>query len=1409
MSEFSRPASGFRYKSGGMKVNSTPDALSEGKYPYLQNTRDYHDSSMRSRPQLTPTQTTPAAPGTILAMDAQLGVYKINSSLYYAGALIDTGYSYGVGASILPFRPDASPTAWDYVFDAAKGTKVSVAGGAPILAPIGVAEPQTPPAAAIQTTGVSQFTLTNVAWTQGGTAGVPTGSNRISDTVLAVFSDPDTPASLLASWYCQVAGTQQYQVGAYLGPLNLTGGGTISGIVQDVFPAFNPTSQVLIQSIYYYSGTTGRCVIVPTQTTSEGRSLTQTAGTTVLSQDYIASLRRGSLVSLAGEACIVASVTMGPTGLVCFEVTTTGTHAVGDVIFGVPCILIGGLSYLGAPVTSTQMTGATYVCTEVSSALTAGIGTLTQPIAALSGHNPFTYPAGLGANTPQTDDYVHISILLSDPTQLIDGKVIFDVGSGDYTSNTYYYSFRQSDLELAASNAQPLLQATQLSLQREYMVEEATAKGITYSDQLAAGTSQWAELTFPISALTRVGNDETKSLTTYTGTQLLLNVAGNVTVSFSSLWISVGNQVDLGDAVTPYYYCFRQRSSQTGARSNRSPITRYGLAPRRQQVLLTPDQTGLDDQCDVLDWYRQGGALEEMTYVGTQQRFLSSTFTDNYPDTYVVTMPTLETDNYQPWPTVDAPFTSVAVSVCGSTAVVQSPPSSSLVTQYLPGNLVVIGQQVYTLRSRPLAGTPVPTTLAVTAITYTTVPSGSGYLTTGTVTISANSPFGADSSFTFTSLTGTPAELNGLTAFLPGPSGVHTFPFYVTHPTSKGNYSGPTTGNITYSAAGYLFQFEENAGTQAYASLQIYEPDVANFPHPYVWGPDTSGRFFSVGDTLRPGFVSWTNPNNPDAASDAHTRELCPPTEPLQNGAVYDGTSCVASPNRWWVGRLIGGPQEYDWQEIPVGAGLAAPYAICSDGQKVYFWAKDGIRSHSGGPSTSLTDADLSTLFPHDGGVFPVSYTYAGQTVYAPDYKYASWFRLTVCNGYLYADYLDATRTPRTLVCNLHTGAWSVDIYADPITSRSVVTASASNNAQPASAIQNLQLYSGSITGVWYTESSTPSPAGEAVPWVVADREEVFGDLRAQKEIGDVSLDLWAAGGDVTAQPYNLGSPLGPGLVIPGGAVSRPEIPAIVPVGTLGVQVLARSVGLVVSGIDQGPATILYSWQPSYIPQPEDTTTRVGDWDDAGSPGNKWWQGFLLNANTYDASKVINVRNGDTLALQPYQSSNIVVTPGSALHNGQQIIAYAFDPPFYAHMVRVEGGDLLPWQDFHATWITEPAPEFGLLWQTQPTSHTLPGYQHVKQLVLAYNAPALVTLTLYVDGVALAPVTFPATTSYAKSVQTLPPNKGLVFQYVLTSTQPFQVWSDDIEIFVKPWGTPGPYTNFRQIGGVMSPAARI
>ena len=79
-----------------------------------------------------------------------------------------------------------------------------------------------------------------------------------------------------------------------------------------------------------------------------------------------------------------------------------------------------------------------------------------------------------------------------------------------------------------------------------------------------------------------------------------------------------------------------------------------------------------------------------------------------------------------------------------------------------------------------------------------------------------------------------------------------------------------------------------------------------------------------------------------------------------------------------------------------------------------------------------------------------------------------------------------------------------------------------------------------------------------------------------------------------------------------------------------------------------------------------------------------------------------------------------------------------------------------------------------------------------------------------VDNVPLTPLTIPNSGgAYKKTLVMLPPNKGLVYDYQINSTTPFQLWDQDFEIWLKAWDSSGPYINAKLLGSDLGDKAEI
>lgn len=461
--------------------------------------------------------------------------------------------------------------------------------------------------------------------------------------------------------------------------------------VQDVFPPL-PTA-LGIESIYYYSGTTGRCVITPASLSP----VPGNSGQSLYEQNLLSGLRRGALVQIGAEVCLVLNVTNGPTGNICFETVTQSNHTAVEGLIGVSAISIFGTANLGDSINSADITFS----------IGTGIGAIQTEIIS----NPFVS----NNFSFQSQDYIHFSMNVDNLAGLNEMKILFDVGDGTFTRNFYTYSVRQNDIVAGISNQLTQLGVAQLVSQRATIDEENAAEsgnqGTTSSSaQSTTGSAQWSEILFPISALERVGNDQTKSLQNVNAVQVLFNASSAINVQFNSMSVLGGFAPDVGQIGAPYQYIIRARSSITGAVSNPSPPMRYGVTTRRGQVsVYVPISYPTDPQADTWDVFRFGGALTAYTYIGSVPIGSTNAFLDTYGDDAVISSQQADYENFEPWPTIDLPFNQTASQVNGTTAVVTITDATlmSNVMRYLPGNLVQIGQQVYTLWTRP---TQIPAT---------------------------------------------------------------------------------------------------------------------------------------------------------------------------------------------------------------------------------------------------------------------------------------------------------------------------------------------------------------------------------------------------------------------------------------------------------------------------------------------------------------------------------------------------------------------------------------------------------------------------------------------------------------------------------------------------------------------------
>lgn len=565
-----------------------------------------------------------------------------------SNSLVGTGFS-GNPLSMVPFRPEQSPLPWMYVADSLQMRKISMALQ---NYPMGVATPLTPPTASYGPASLQliyDFSAGTAAtdWIPTGTDGAVTSGTMLSDTIVVAI--PDTPPPGLVSQFPQFgsilpfSASSEYSVGMILELQAFTP--PAQAIVTDKLSVSWATTT--LSSIVFDSGTNGPCTVtVP--------SIAQ-----ILPDHIIVQLGTGSINP---EYVQVTGCVENPDGTFSFRCTTQFNHAPGVTItaeYAVRC-------YINESILASSLTGTTMKVHCMNSTNSTGTGSLT--LTALKNLSTTNTNGVRPIQTAVPSDVLYLTIAAGSYANLTSITILLDVDAttNNFTGNYYY--------------------------------------GTVSSGFPASGAFTVA---IPISSLTRVGTDATRTLANVAAIRITSVTAASDLINYSSFWIGGQYGPAIGSGAA-YNYVARARSTQTGARSNASPAMRVGLSPTgngKPIAIYMPvfnTLTGIDSQVDVYDIYRIGGTITTFTYIGTMPNppaGLVSVLFDVFPDSAIASNPQLETDNFQPFPTVDTPK-SGTVNVSGTTVTWVS--GDKFNKAWSQGTPITINGVLYSFYQQPL-----------------------------------------------------------------------------------------------------------------------------------------------------------------------------------------------------------------------------------------------------------------------------------------------------------------------------------------------------------------------------------------------------------------------------------------------------------------------------------------------------------------------------------------------------------------------------------------------------------------------------------------------------------------------------------------------------------------------------------
>lgn len=503
-------------------------------------------------------------------------------------------------------------------------------------------------------------------------------------------------------------------------------------------------------------------------------------------------------------------------------------------------------------------------------------------------------------------------------------------------------------------------------------------------------------------------------------------------------------------------------------------------------------------------------------------------------------------------------------------------------------------------------------------------------------------------------------------------------------------------------------------------TLEIPEPIIQGTPMPVMWGPYQE-CLFGAGSDLNSGTVYWTLPGNPDVAPEVSHLIVGGASETMMNGCLYDNRAYCWSDRRLFATLpAFDGVNKFTFTEIPGAKGLIARWAF-TVGPKVWYVASDGIYEFDGGSAINICEA-IRPLFPQGerpgvavNGIQPPKLTLAGSGSQALN------IRLSYHNGYLYFDYLDINDNNRSLVYDVASKAWYLDVYYEAGGGAGVNCRFSEFGLVDGDEVANL------LVGTNFGQLVTPGGTADvnsANTYPIACQLETgannAGDARMRKLWGDAIVGLNPDGASVTVLllSNNLST-------LVSTAVYNTSVYAIQrPIDIQnGAGIVAHNLGCAFSWSSSTATPVLRLWAPSFLSRPDDTLLRGEDWTDCGFRGSKYVRGILIEADTFGLNR--------SLAVQGDQGTLATLTIN---HNGQLLQCYPFNPPIQAEMLRVLGTstDNNPWQDFKVSYIYDEYPELKQLYSPW-TNGGFNGRKYIRGAIINADTANLVQ-SLQVQG---------------------------------------------------------------------------
>jgi hypothetical protein len=309
-----------------------------------------------------------------------------------------------------------------------------------------------------------------------------------------------------------------------------------------------------------------------------------------------------------------------------------------------------------------------------------------------------TLQGGFRASEP--DDIIHMFMRVSRPGIVEEVRVYLVCASGfspsivpgqhdALNSDAFVHTFRPSDITGFVEAQQSGLDAASRTQYTQVIDEylrlpdqsddgkrntgspndrsgRVTSRRSRVPDEMAPGRNVWTEfgtLGKPLrrSDFERIGSTSGRGWDTITGIIIVIKTTTNqvVKVACDDWYLTGGYGLDSSEpGAQPYDYRYTHYHLDTGDEGNPSPIqtSAQELYPMRQRTAIQPPgpYTGAGNARVRQRFYRRGGTITDDWYYVGQNTANGAEFVDTQSDLDISAAPTVEIDNYQPVPSVDA-----------------------------------------------------------------------------------------------------------------------------------------------------------------------------------------------------------------------------------------------------------------------------------------------------------------------------------------------------------------------------------------------------------------------------------------------------------------------------------------------------------------------------------------------------------------------------------------------------------------------------------------------------------------------------------------------------------------------------------------------------------------------------------